>query len=283
MSHKVLSIRLLLIALVLLQSGCAVKFIYNQLDWLIPWYLDDYVSLDAQQEVLLEQRLQHYLDWHRKQQLPVYADFLQWIAQSSEDGLTLAELDHIQIQSEKFSAELFARLAPALQDLFSSLDDQQVTELFNNFAEENKDYFEQYVETGEKKQRQKRAKDIRKFIQRWTGHLNDEQVKRIEQWSRQYLLMGKDFLQSRQAWQQQLQQILLRRKEPVYFEQALENLFANRRLGRTEEYKKKFKINEIHMKQLYLDLDATLTGEQRSRMMRKLKAYAEDFMELSKQ
>ena len=25
-------------------TGCSNSFVYNQLDWLVPWYLDDYVG-----------------------------------------------------------------------------------------------------------------------------------------------------------------------------------------------------------------------------------------------
>lgn len=283
MTSKNNSVRLFIIALLFLLSGCAVKFIYNQLDWLIPWYLDDYVSLTLQQETLFESRLQQYLDWHRRQQLPIYADFLEWVAHSSEDGLNLSELDTIQTRSEKFTVELFARLAPALQVLFEDLDDGQVTELFRNLEKENKKYYEHYVERSEKKQRYKRVKDVRKFIERWTGNLTDEQVELIRNWSWKYQLMGKDFLHSRQAWQKQFQQVLKRRREHAYLERSLQDLFSNRRLGMSEEYNKKYQFNESLLKQLYLDLDASLSSEQRSRMIRKLKSYAQDFRELSVQ
>jgi len=42
---------------VLLLAGCGVRFFYTQLDWLIPWHLRDYVSLDAGQRSALDRRL----------------------------------------------------------------------------------------------------------------------------------------------------------------------------------------------------------------------------------
>lgn len=275
--------RFLLITLLLFLSGCAVKFIYNQLDWLIPWYLDDYVSLNSDQEKLFEDRLQSYLDWHRKQQLPVYADFLEWVAQSSENGLSLQEIDELQARIEDLSAQLFARLAPALVDSFADLDDEQVTELFKNLEQENEDYIEQFIQTPEQKQRRKRVREVRKFIERWTGTLDSEQLELIQLWSKDYALMGEEFIQSRVAWQQRLRHILQRRGERDYLQQALQEIFSTRRRIRTEEYEKKFRENETLLKQLYLQLDKSLTQKQRSRMITKLKNYAEDFRELSRQ
>ena len=44
---KIIIISLLSISL----TACmGVKFTYNNLDWVIPWYLDDYLSLNDQQD-----------------------------------------------------------------------------------------------------------------------------------------------------------------------------------------------------------------------------------------
>ncbi|MCP3673424.1 MAG: hypothetical protein GY829_02975, partial [Gammaproteobacteria bacterium] len=41
-----------------------VKFTYNNLDWVIPWYLDDYLSLNDQQEEVFDSQLEALLLWH---------------------------------------------------------------------------------------------------------------------------------------------------------------------------------------------------------------------------
>lgn len=274
---------MLVLSVVILLSGCAVKFVYNQLDWLIPWYLDDYVSLNSSQEKLFEERLQQYLEWHRKEQLPVYADFLEWMAESSKDGLSLTEIDEFQSRSEQFSAELLTRLAPALLDILASLDDQQVMQLMRNLQQENEKYAEKYVETSAKKQRYRRVKEVRKFIERWTGTLDDEQMLLIRNWSQKYELMGQEFLQSRENWQRQLGNILQRRKQRDYFDQSLTELFSNPAASRSDQYQKIFKANEVLLKRLYLQLDQSLTKSQRGRMVRKFNDYAADFRELSQQ
>jgi hypothetical protein len=275
-------IRLILIALVMLLAGCT-KFIYNQLDWLIPWYLDDYVSLNSRQEVMFEERLKGYLDWHRKQQLPVYADFLDAIAKSVESGLGMPDLDKFQSHMEFLTDQLFIHLAPALLDLFEDLDDAQVEELMHNLARENEEYREEYVHTAEKNQRNRRFMKLQKFIERWVGELEEHQLGMLETWSQQYRMMGAEFIHARQVWQKRLHEILKRRREHDFLQPSLNEIFTNRRIGRTEQHQTKLKFNEMLLKRLYLDLHPSLSSLQRSHLVKKLKSYAADFRQLSRQ
>ena len=42
---------LLLCCLVL--SACGIKLIYNRLDWVVPFYVDDYITLDEDQQITM--------------------------------------------------------------------------------------------------------------------------------------------------------------------------------------------------------------------------------------
>ena len=64
--------------LTLLAAGCTMSFTYNHLDWLIPWYVDDYVDLSRQQRQVLQSQLGPVLQWHREEELEHY---LEWNAQ----------------------------------------------------------------------------------------------------------------------------------------------------------------------------------------------------------
>ncbi len=273
----------LLVLLLFSLTGCAVKFVYNQLDWLIPWYLDDYVTLDPLQEVKFDAQLESYLRWHRTQQLPEYADFLQWVAEASEDGFDRNEVDQIQLRSQAFADILFRRLGPSMVELLQQLTDAQIEEMYVNFAAENDEFREKYIEQKVVKQRFKRGKDIRKFIERWTGQLDDEQQLLIREWSQNYQLMGAEFIQSRLDWQARLKAALQKRQNTVAFETAVLELFAQRRMGRSDEYWERFEFNQQLIKQLYLDIDKTLSPSQRQRSIAKLNAYAQDFRELAAQ
>ena len=282
LQNKPLRLSLIIILLFTL-TGCAVKFVYNQLDWLIPWYLDDYVTLDPLQEVQFDAELEDYLRWHRREQLPEYADFLQWVAQISEDGFSRNEVDQMQLRSQAFADILFRRLGPSMVELLQQLTDEQIEEMYINFAAENDEYREKYIVQKVVKQRYKRAKDIRKFIERWTGPLDFDQQQLIKDWSQEYQLMGAEFIQSRLDWQARLKLALDKRDNETEFEQAVLELFAQRRMFRSESYWEKFEFNQQLLKQLYLDIDKSVTKSQRQSSIAKLNAYAQDFRELAAQ
>jgi hypothetical protein len=273
--------RMLAFLFSMLVSACSVKFVYNQLDWLIPWYLDNYVSLNESQQNLLESRITGFLERHRHNQLPVYADFLQKAAQDVEDGLDQDELEQMVAGVTDYINLLSTHFGVALLDVFASLDTRQVDGLMANLGRENQEFRLKFVDTDSRRQRWKRKENMVEMIQRWTGELNPKQLGLIEQWSEQYQLMGDEFIQSRLQWQQQLRQVLQHRNQPQQLEQGITRLFGDRRSTRTEQHRRKFQYNENLLKRLFLTLDRSLTSEQRYHFVRKLNNYAEDFRELS--
>jgi hypothetical protein len=282
MYHRTSSLICLLLAIVIFLSGCTVKFYYNQLDWLVPWHVDDYVELTAEQEVIFDNHLDEYLEWHRTEQLPVYADFLSWAASASSNGFDESELQRIQTKVNEFTATMFTRLAPVLVDLFPSFSEEQVNELFDNFDENNLEYKEENIDISEVKHREDRAKELTRFIERWTGELDEPQLLYIEEWSQQYTLMSADFLTSRKQWQKELKRILQRRDDRNYLQEALLDLFARRYSMRSAQYQEKYQQNEQLLKSLYASLDRSLTSHQREKMITKFMDIADDFRYLSK-
>ena len=273
----------LLFGTIIFLTGCTVKFYYNQLDWLVPWYVDDYVSLTNQQEDLLQEHLDEYLLWHRKEQLPVYADFLEWAASASEDGLDDDEIQHLQERINFFIASMFTRLAPALVDLFQSFSDEQVEELFASFERENLEYVEERIDVTERKHREDRAEELADLVERWTGNLDDPQMQYIENWSTQYKRMSADFLASRKKWQGELRLILQQRDDRDYLESALLDLFARRYSHRSAQYQEKFQFNEDLLRSLYAKLDQSLSSRQRQSMVTEFSSMASDFRYLASQ
>ena len=68
-------------ALVLLSvglTGCsAVRFGYNQAPELVYWWLDGYADFDDPQSRRVRDMLGQWFGWHRRTQLPDYANLLQ--------------------------------------------------------------------------------------------------------------------------------------------------------------------------------------------------------------
>lgn len=77
-SRRPCSLLLLLAPLLLLLQACsAVRLAYNNADTLLYWRLDSYVDVTAEQAPRVRESLARFVDWHRRTQLPRYADELQ--------------------------------------------------------------------------------------------------------------------------------------------------------------------------------------------------------------
>ncbi|MDP2324334.1 MAG: hypothetical protein Q8N51_09930, partial [Gammaproteobacteria bacterium] len=63
---------LTIVLLALFLGGCVVRVVYNQLDWLTLWYVDDYFDLDGTQKAEAGKLIASTLAWHRSSQLPHY-------------------------------------------------------------------------------------------------------------------------------------------------------------------------------------------------------------------
>jgi hypothetical protein len=63
---------------VLLLSGCGsiLRVSYGQGPTLAYWWLDGYLDLDGEQSVRLRDDLDRWFEWHRRVELPIYADLL---------------------------------------------------------------------------------------------------------------------------------------------------------------------------------------------------------------
>lgn len=276
--------RLLLVsALALLVSGCAVRFVYNQLDWLVPWYLDDYIALEGPQKQLFDSRLDAYLQWHRREQLPLYAEFLEDVADRAMRGLKPSDIATIQRRTEELAQIMVIQLQPDMIELFAMATDKQVEKLFRKFAEDDTRFRKEYLEVSAREQRRQRAKEAQHYVERWTGSLRKEQRKMIDDWSQSYELMAEELLATRTAWQQEFRRILDMRQDRPAYEAAFKQLLANPTFGRSDALQQKFDRNEQAVIALYLQLDHSLSPDQRKRMVKKLRSYAEDFRHLAKQ
>ena len=97
-----------------LVSGCsATQFIYNRVDIVIRWYLDDYVSLSRDQQAQFDERLDDLLSWHRQEELPSYVTLL-------DDTLVILD-EGVPVESARLMAARIEAAANRIQGPFLDL------------------------------------------------------------------------------------------------------------------------------------------------------------------
>lgn len=272
---------LLAVFLLLTVSSCTVKFYYNQLDWLIPWRLESYMSLNEAQQALLEQSLSQQLRWHRNTQLPIYANWLRQLRDDLQDGLDNEEFDRHQVVLQGYWQLLLNQLAPDLADLLVLASDEQIADLFANLEEKNQEYRQDYVDLPTPELREKYAEFTVKQLNRWLDRVTPEQERLISQWTEQIEVITPERLAYRQQWQNQLRELLAKRQDRNTFTVAFQQFFQSPELNRPAAYQQKLDHNRTVFQAFVLQLDARLTSQQRNFLLRRLDDLASDFQQLA--
>ena len=103
------------------------------------WQLDNYFGLTSQQEEWIEERMRLHLDWHRKQELPRYRDFLIEVQNRSVDGLTMSELDEGYARLDQKRIRTLETLLTDTASFLAGISPEQINTLEKKMIEENQD------------------------------------------------------------------------------------------------------------------------------------------------
>lgn len=273
---KIMTFILLLLSL----SACTVKFVYNKLDWVIEWYVDDYISLTAEQKPVFNAHLADLLQYHRQQHLPEYASLLQDIGHEADQGLTVEQIQSYQNRFGHLIETLVREALDPLTLLMMKMNDQQVLSLQDGFDKANRSFIERFISAGEDVQRQRQAQNLAKMLQRFVGSLNSQQQAMIHQWSIEYNLMGVEFLQTRLSWQAQFMDLLADRHQ-ADFKQRLSAFLLSPATEQSEVYQAKVAHNQQLMWALLVNINSSFDEKQKRNLQRNLHKLAEDFTELA--
>jgi len=200
-----------LIALFLVSACSSTTYVYNRLDFLLPWYMDDYVDLTAEQEAYLDELLVPFLAWHRAQELPVYLIALDHIEDGLNQPLTAEIIGTIVTDFEAAWLRLQGEGLTQLLDLGARLSDEQIAAFLEALWEQQREFEEEYLERTEAEFYEDNYDNTLDTFQDYIGRLSDVQRQWVRESSRQLLRSDQVWLQERARWLTQLA-ILLERK-----------------------------------------------------------------------
>lgn len=274
---------LLLLMLAFALSGCGVRIVYHQLDWLIPWQLQDYVTLDGSQRVELEVLLEDRLDWHCQTQLPRYAEWLRAV----EDDLRSAQITAQWFAERADDAGVFwtALIRPLSHDVAAILvqaSDAQIDELFRNLDARTREQMKEFVNREDQVLIQERAERLERRLRRWLGRMTTDQRARIHAWSEELGLFANEWLENRGRWQTQLRHALAEANHrPESLQPALERLMVHPEQAWSPNHGERL---ERHRKATWLllaDLYQMSSERQHDRLIGRVASLARDFERLS--
>lgn len=269
-------------AMIVLLSGCSSKFAYNNFDWMLYWYLDDYIELSDQQKDLFDQRLVDWLQWHRSEELANYRDHLASVKASVETG-DVSQQDVLK-QFERGREHWYRmrdKIAPQLIPMAQQLSEDQIITMFDALEEDNLEEEEDREQDAEKRLKQN-IKRTKKQLKEWIGPLTKGQVAMVERYVPQFETNFDNWLSYRRAIQQAAKKKMLARDSDE-FPQNVIALMQNPEAYQSAEYQRISETNRMRYAAMLSELESTLTKKQRRRLLREIDDVIDDLHDLIQQ
>jgi hypothetical protein len=282
---KISCIKNMITALVLcLLCSCSnTRLAYNYLDWIITWYLNDYLSLNSRQEDVYEQRLKALLQWHRRDQLVLYSRFAGQLQQDMRRPLTPALLQERSDSLKQFWHTIMEQAAPDCAGLLLMLDPHQRKALFAALNNKQKELEDIYLCETAARRKDRQYEQAEKPLKRFVGTFTGSQKELIESWAAKLVPLQSLWLENRRTWQKSLQAVLDGDEPEEKKRKLLERLFIEPEYLWTQEYRHAIELNEKSTLAMLVDLLGTLTEKQQQHMQATLETLKEDFISLSKE
>jgi hypothetical protein len=272
------------LALAALLGGCAmVRMTYNNAEPLVRYNAHDYFDLNEKQSEQFRKRLLQFHDWHRASELPLYAGLLRAAAQRGAKTVTREDVAWAAAEMRARYRVLIARAVDDAAPILVTLTPRQIAELEKRLAKANKKYADEFLPADEDKRLRIQARRLARRFEDWTGTLDDEQEARIERFVKAHLRTTQMRFEDRQRWQREAVELIRRYRTAKELAPRLADVFVQPARHRRPEYVQALVAWESDLTDLIVELDRTLSPEQREHALQRVERYAEDFEALAQQ
>lgn len=269
-------------------TACSSKIAYNNVDWWIYWYLDDYVELTDEQKTVFDEYLNTWRQWHKSTELSKYKTQLEEIKQDVLTNRLTSEriLAHL-LHARTHWTRARDKVSPDVAAIAKTLSDEQVVTLFAQIEKENREEIEKrqdYLSLSEKEKekKQKRKAQLLESVEEQIGRLTDTQEQIIATYSEQYLSTRDEWINYRETMTNAARRIIATRHINKDFEQQLITLIQNPDTYRSPMYINARAHNAEVMAAMVSELATTLSDKQKHVFIGNIEDVIEDiegFME----
>ena len=279
---KKTALGLLLVTSALVLAACsATRVAYNNADTMLRFMVPSYLDLDAEQSDDLTPRIVRFHQWHRSNELPLYVALLQSASQRAARGITAGDvawgLANVRSRYRRFAAKAAEDAAPVLVTLAPA----QHVVLEKKFAENNEKYAKEFLSTDDTKRRRAQLKRMLERFRDFAGELAPDQEARIGRFALDHERHTALRFEDRLRWQHDFVAFLRQERKPEDLGRHLAEMFQKPELRRSEEFIREDKRWDEGLGQLIVDLDRSLSPNQRAHVVQRLSDYAEDFAVLA--
>jgi hypothetical protein len=254
-----------------------VRFAYENADSYVRWKAGSYLNVQGDDAEELDDRIDEFHAWHRKNALPKYAALAHEAARRFADGLSPGDLiwgyDSARVQAR----ESLRKGAELIAPLLDRLTPEQIAQLERRFVEENRQFYRDNLRGAERDRRRKRARYVVDRLEDWVGKLTHAQVERVRAYAERAPMVDELRDRDRRRLQKEAIAIIRAREARARLPERL----AHWERGREPAYVAALDAWREQYFALLMDIDRSLTPEQRARALANVRRYAEDFEALA--
>ncbi len=278
----------LALSLTFLLSSCSsIQIAYNQADFLLKWWLDDYIDFTEEQEKFYAQAIPALLKKHRQEELPKALQKLRQLKAKLDRPLSEEEATSIVHEIKTLSKESIYLTQDDLAKLALTLQVKQIQHLQNAFNKSNTKFQNDYLKGSADDRLGKRLEKIIERTEAFTGDLSKSQKAQLKDIAKEYLLDMQIVYQTRIF----KQQLIISTLKKISSEQPtlpqvkilLNQLFTEIELGSTTEQKEFEKKRDLHSGIILSKTTELLDQSQRKKAQEKIKAWENDLQILISQ
>lgn len=167
----------------LLGACSTVRLAYNHAHDIAWWWLTDYVEFNDAQRPVMRQTLLQVHAWHRRSQLPGYAELLGSWQPAVQGELSATQVCALVEQAMDRLADLSGlvdALEPAALQAVASLSAAQLAEMERRMAKSNREFSKQYLDVTPQELAAERLKQGLSRAEMLYGRLESEQRRTLE-------------------------------------------------------------------------------------------------------
>ena len=201
-----------LIILIFLTGCSSTTFIYNRIDFLLPWYLASYVDLSRDQKQYLDELLIPFFSWHRHEELPRYADIINSVEEILDSEVKVENIILITQDVEESWFRIEDELLLWILPLTKDLSDEQINNFLQVMQTKTIESENRYLKRNDQVYQKDNYNRLRKNLRRFIGTMSKEQLGFVKIASKNMRRVDTEWVQNRKKLVANLGSILQRKE-----------------------------------------------------------------------
>jgi len=161
-------------------GGCsAVRLGYNNAPDLTYWWMDGYLDFDSAQAQRLRADLQDLQDWHRKEELPAYAELLNSLQPLAGQQVSAEQICALYGNIEARLLVTADRMMPTAVAVVQTLKPEQLVHLSKAWDKRNQEWREDWLDGTPAERAKYRLKKMVERAESFYGRIQGPQVAQL--------------------------------------------------------------------------------------------------------